>query len=67
MLDAPIYDHFDALLAQPYLYHWDPSGLVRNSGVEDLTIVIQTEGEQTENHVWISCGWPYACISIMGR
>ena len=36
VLDAPIYDHLDAVLAQAYLYRWDSSGLIRNSGVEDL-------------------------------
>ncbi len=52
VLDAPIYDHLDHRLAPSYLYRWDGSNLVRQSGIEDLQILIDTEGDLTENHVW---------------
>lgn len=51
-LDVPIYDHFDASLAQAEIYLWNDQGIVRNSGVEDLRIDIETGGPLTEDHVW---------------
>ncbi|NND09342.1 MAG: peptidoglycan-binding protein [Saprospiraceae bacterium] len=51
VLDAPIYDHFDRALSDPIMYKWDDRNIVRESGIEDLEIRIETGGAEREDHV----------------
>ena len=51
ILNAPIYDHLDNSLAQSIIYKLDEPNIRSNIGVEDLRIVIETDGPETENHV----------------
>ncbi|MCB0670186.1 MAG: T9SS type A sorting domain-containing protein [Saprospiraceae bacterium] len=52
LLDAPIFDHLDRSLSQTEIYRWDDSGIIRNCGIENLEIVINTSGATSEDHVW---------------
>ncbi|MEM8524764.1 MAG: T9SS type A sorting domain-containing protein [Bacteroidota bacterium] len=52
ILDVPIYDHFDNELTDGIIYPWMDNNLVEKSGIENLHIEIETEGEETENHAW---------------
>ena len=51
ILNAPIYDHLDNSLAPSLIYKLDDSNIRSNIGIEDLRIVIETEGPETENHI----------------
>ena len=51
ILNAPIYDHLDNSLVQSIIYKLDEPNIRSNIGVEDLRIVIETDGPETENHV----------------
>ncbi|MEM1119210.1 MAG: peptidoglycan-binding protein [Bacteroidota bacterium] len=51
VIDAPIFDHLDRALAQSTVYKLDDANMRFNIGVENLRIVIETEGPETENHV----------------
>jgi len=51
ILDAPIYDHLDNSLAQSSIYKLNEPNIRTNIGIENLRIKIETEGEETENHV----------------
>ena len=50
VLDVPIYDHLDRRLAQTIIYKPDRQGIRSNIAVEDLRIVIETQGEEDEQH-----------------
>lgn len=52
ILDVPIYDHLDNSLAQAEIYVLDEPNIIRKSGVENLRIVIETDGETDESHAW---------------
>ncbi len=49
-LDVPIYDHFDNALATPQIYKLSETDIKTNIGIENLRIVIETNGELTEDH-----------------
>jgi hypothetical protein len=51
-LDVPIFNHLDKSLAQATVFAIDDKALVRESGVENLRIDIQTAGGTDENHAW---------------
>jgi len=50
ILDAPIFDHFDQTLSQPYIYKLNEPNIKKNIGIENLRIEIVTNGELTEDH-----------------
>ena len=49
-IDAPVYNHLDRSLSQSVIYKANRSGLITESGVEDFRLVIETDGELTEEH-----------------
>ncbi|MFK8162823.1 MAG: T9SS type A sorting domain-containing protein [Lewinella sp.] len=51
-LDAPIYDHFRRSLAQAEVYVLNEPNTLREVGVENLRIVMETSGVEDENHAW---------------
>ncbi len=51
-LDAPVFYTLNRTLSQSYVYVPDMSGTITNSGVENLSIVIDSNGGEDENHAW---------------
>jgi hypothetical protein len=51
-LDVPVYNHLDRSLAQSVVYAINDGALVRESGIENLRIDIQSAGGTDENHAW---------------
>lgn len=49
-LDVPIYDHFENSLATAQIYKLSETDIKTNIGIENLRIVISTNGELTEDH-----------------
>lgn len=49
-IDAPVFNHLDRSLSQSVIYKPDNTHLINEVGVEDLRIVIQTAGQNTESH-----------------
>lgn len=49
-IDAPVFNHLDRTLSQSMIYKPDHSHLITEVGVENLRIVIQTTGPETESH-----------------
>lgn len=54
--DAPIYNHLDRRLSVSTVSKLTPPQLIRESGVENLRIDIQTKGGEDENHAWDGVG-----------
>ena len=50
-LDAPIYDHLDRTLAQSTMYVLDNRSIIRECGIENLRIDVETAGPLDEDHV----------------
>ena len=50
ILDVPIYDHFENTLATAQIYRLAETDIKTNIGIENLRIVIATNGELTEDH-----------------
>ncbi len=59
ILDAPIYDHYESFLTRGRIYKWDDTGIHRELGIENLRVVIATNGALDENHAW-------TCIRVQG-
>ena len=51
ILDVPVYDHFDRSLAQAHVYKFDDRTVVRNAGIENLRIEIETKGSESIDHI----------------
>jgi hypothetical protein len=51
-LDVPVFNHLDKSLSQSVVYVINDASLVREAGVENLRIDIQTAGGSDENHAW---------------
>lgn len=49
-VDAPIFNHLDKNLAQSYIYKHNTDNILSNVGVENLRIMIQTIGPDSETH-----------------
>ncbi len=49
-VDAPVFNHLDKNLATSYIYKPDTEPFVTNTGVENLRIIIQTAGPESESH-----------------
>jgi len=49
-IDSPVFNHLDRNLSQSFIYKPDRSHLVTEVGVENLRVVIQTTGGQSESH-----------------
>lgn len=49
-LDVPIYDHLNKTLATAQIYKLAETDIKTNIGIENLRIVIETNGELTEDH-----------------
>jgi hypothetical protein len=52
VLDVPIYDHLKASLSQAEVYILEEPNTIKKSGVENFRIIIDTEGEEDEDHAW---------------
>ncbi|RYZ60009.1 MAG: peptidoglycan-binding protein [Proteobacteria bacterium] len=55
-IDAPLYNHLDLKLATSVVTKLSDSGVVSESGVEDLRVDIVTAGGEDENHAWDAVG-----------
>jgi hypothetical protein len=49
-VDTPVFNHLDRTLSQSFIYKPERSHLVTEVGVENLRIVIQTAGPESEAH-----------------
>jgi hypothetical protein len=49
-IDAPVYNHLDRSLSQSYIYLANRANVVREVGIEDLRITIETLGPLAEDH-----------------
>jgi Leucine-rich repeat (LRR) protein len=49
-IDAPVYNHLDRNLSQSVIFKANRNNLITEVGIEDLRLVIETDGEFTENH-----------------
>lgn len=70
-LDAPIFYTLSKQLAAPYVYEPNMNGTVYGSGIENLTIEIESQGGEDENHAWnavrfrsIENAWAVGCTFI---
>ena len=68
MLDAPVFYTLRRSLAASYVYEPNMKGTVYGSGIENLTIEIESLGGEDENHAWnavrfrsIENGWAVGC------
>lgn len=50
VIDVPVYNHLDRSLSQSEMHHADFQNLITEVGIEDLRVVIETDGYETENH-----------------
>ena len=50
ILNSPIYDHLDRSLSQSYMYILDEPNIVKNIGIENIRITIETASSTDENH-----------------
>ncbi|MBQ9340480.1 MAG: T9SS type A sorting domain-containing protein [Paludibacteraceae bacterium] len=51
-LDAPVFYTLRKSLAQSYIYEPDMTGTIYGSGIENITIEIESLGGEDENHAW---------------
>ena len=51
-LDAPVFYTLRKTLSASYVYEPNMSGTVYGSGIEDLTVSIESEGGEDEDHAW---------------
>ena len=52
-IDAPIFNHLIKSLSQSYMYKYVKNGIVKNLGIENLRIEIETSGDPfDEEHAW---------------
>ncbi|MFP4191746.1 MAG: peptidoglycan-binding protein [Candidatus Hydrogenedentota bacterium] len=49
-IDVPVYNHLDRSLSQSEMHHTGFENLITEVGLEDLRVVIETDGYETENH-----------------
>jgi hypothetical protein len=49
-IDAPVFNHLDRNLSRSVIFQANRNNLITEVGVEDFRIVIETDGEFTENH-----------------
>jgi hypothetical protein len=72
-VDVPVYNQLDRSLATTSIHRWDRAGLVTESGVEDLRIVIEFAGDPDvdEAHAWVAVrlrglqdGWVRGCTFL---
>lgn len=50
LVGAPLFNHLDKSLAQSFIYKPETENLVNQVGVENLRIIIQTAGPESESH-----------------
>ncbi|MEL6133446.1 MAG: T9SS type A sorting domain-containing protein, partial [Bacteroidota bacterium] len=55
-LDVPIYNTLNKSLSPSFVYKYDRVGLVREIGIENLRIEIETAGPEDEAHAWNGIG-----------
>ncbi|MEL6624370.1 MAG: T9SS type A sorting domain-containing protein [Bacteroidota bacterium] len=55
-LDVPLYNTLNRSLSPSFVYKYDQAGLVREIGIENLRIDIETAGPEDEAHVWNGIG-----------
>lgn len=72
-VDVPVYNPLDRSLATSTVHRWDRAGLVTESGVEDLRIMIEFAGDPDvdEDHAWVAVrlrglqdGWVTGCTFL---
>lgn len=70
-LDAPVFYTLRKALAESYVYEPNMNGTVYGSGIENLTIEIESLGGEDENHAWnavrfrsIENAWAVGCTFI---
>jgi len=70
-IDAPVFNHLDRSLTQSYVYKRDNTGEIREVGIENLRITIDTESRTSENHarsaiefVHVANGWARTVTSL---
>ena len=52
-IDAPVFNHLIKSLSQSYIYKYNKNGIVKNLGIENLRIEIETSGDPyDEDHAW---------------
>ena len=51
-IDAPVFYTLRKSLSPSYVYEPNMQGTIYGSGIEDLTIAIESEGGEDENHAW---------------
>jgi hypothetical protein len=52
-IDAPVFNHLIRSLSQSYIYKYNKNGIVKNLGIENLRIEIETSGDPfDEAHAW---------------
>ena len=51
-LDAPLFYALKKSVAQSYIYVPDMKGTIYGSGIENITIEIESQGGEDENHAW---------------
>ncbi len=52
-IDAPVFNHLIRSLSQSYIYKYNKNGIVKNLGIENLRIEIETSGDPfDEDHAW---------------
>ncbi len=51
-IDAPVFYTLNTTLSPAYIYKPDMDGTIRQVGIENLRIEIETSGETDENHAW---------------
>ena len=49
-IDIPVYNHLDKGLSQSFVYKYNPKGILRNVGVENMRIDIANKGGEDEEH-----------------
>lgn len=70
-IDAPVFYTLNRSLSQSYIYIPNMSGTIYNSGIENITIEIESAGGEDENHAWnavrfrsIENAWAIGCTFI---
>jgi hypothetical protein len=49
-IDVPVYNHLDRSLSQSFIYKANRDNIITESGIEDLRLVIETDGPEAETH-----------------
>lgn len=56
-LDAPVVDPIDGKYGSATVAKYDWNGKIQNSGIEDMRLISEYQGEEDENHAWTAVGF----------